>query len=98
VIEHFSYSELLRFFELANTKLRPQGILLAETVNPHALNAFKTFSVDLTHNAPIFPEVATVLCRLTGFDAAYVFFPNGTGDFEEDRRREGEYAVVATRG
>jgi glycosyltransferase involved in cell wall biosynthesis/2-polyprenyl-3-methyl-5-hydroxy-6-metoxy-1,4-benzoquinol methylase len=97
VIEHFSYSELLRFFELATSKLRPQGILLAETVNPHALNAFKTFSVDLTHQSPIFPEVAVVLCRLTGFDTAYVLFPNGSGDLEQDRRQQGEYAVVATR-
>jgi glycosyltransferase involved in cell wall biosynthesis/SAM-dependent methyltransferase len=97
MIEHLPYSSLLRFFELALAKLRPGGILLVETVNPHALPAFKTFSVDLSHVAPIFPEVAVVLCRLTGFDSAYVLFPNGAGDLEEDRKRDGEYALVASR-
>jgi len=98
VIEHLPYPSLVRLFELAHAKLRPRGILLVETVNPHALPAFKTFFVDLSHVAPIFPEVAVVLCRLTGFDAAYVLFPNGTGEYEEDRTRQGEYAVVASRG
>ena len=41
--------------------------------------------------------VAVALCRLHGYDSARVFFPNGEGDLERDRREEGEYAVVATR-
>jgi len=65
VIEHLSYDELLRFLTLAHRKLRPGGILIAETVNPHSLSAFKTFWVDPTHVSPIFPEVAAALAVCT---------------------------------
>jgi hypothetical protein len=71
------------------------GILIAETVNPHSLEALKSFWVDLTHRHPIFPEVATALCWLRGFESAVIVFPHGSGDLEADRRTQGEYAVVA---
>jgi glycosyltransferase involved in cell wall biosynthesis/SAM-dependent methyltransferase len=97
VIEHLAYADLLRFFELAAAKLSPGGVLVAETVNPHSLSAFKAFWVDPTRRAPIFPEVAVALARLHGFESARVLFPNGTGDLDADRRTEGDYAVIATR-
>ncbi len=71
-------------------------MLIAETVNPHALEAFKTFYTDLTHERPIFPEVALALSQLAGFEEGYVMFPLGTGELEADRQARGEYAVVAT--
>ena len=76
--------------------LRPGGVLIAETVNPHPIASFKAFWVDLTHTSPIFPEVAVVLCGLAGFGAARVMFPVGTGDLDRDLWAEGQYAVVAT--
>jgi O-antigen chain-terminating methyltransferase len=97
MIEHLAYDDLLRFVELAHRKLTTGGVLIAETVNPHSIQAFKTFWVDLTHKAPIFPEVAVALCRLHGFASGIVIFPNGVGDLERDRIDQGEYAVVATR-
>ena len=96
VIEHLSYDELLDFLRLARHALQPGGLLITETVNPHALPAFKTFWTDLTHHNPIFPEVLTILCHLTGYHSAAVFFPNGSDQFEQDRRTQGEYAVIAT--
>ncbi len=96
VIEHLPYDDLLDFLRLAKRALQPGGLLIAETVNPHALPAFKTFWTDLTHHNPIFPEVAVTLCRLTGYHTATVLFPNGTNDLEQDRRVQGEYAVIAT--
>jgi SAM-dependent methyltransferase len=98
VIEHMPYSELTRFLELSLAKLRGGGLMVAETVNPHAPHAFKTHWVDPTHQHPVFPEVALVLCRLAGFDSAYVFHPLGTGHVDDDRHRESEYAVVAKKG
>jgi glycosyltransferase involved in cell wall biosynthesis/2-polyprenyl-3-methyl-5-hydroxy-6-metoxy-1,4-benzoquinol methylase len=95
VVEHMPYEALLRFFDLVRTKLAPGGIFVFETVNPHSIPALKTFWVDLTHEKPIFPEVALALCRIFGFESAEVFFPNGVGDLERDRREEGEYAIVA---
>ena len=97
VVEHVSYDDLISFLQLSHAKLENGGVLIFETVNPHSLEAFKTFWTDLTHQRPIFPEVALAWCWLVGFEEAYVVFPNGTGELEQDRRTQGEYAVVATR-
>jgi SAM-dependent methyltransferase len=95
-IEHLTFDELKTFLKLCRDRLRPGGVFIAETVNPHALEAFKTFYTDLTHQRPIFPEVALTLCELAGFERAHVMFPLGSGDLETDRQSQGEYAVVAT--
>jgi glycosyltransferase involved in cell wall biosynthesis/2-polyprenyl-3-methyl-5-hydroxy-6-metoxy-1,4-benzoquinol methylase len=97
VVEHLPYEGLLRFLELAREKLAPNGLLVVETVNPHSLQAFKTFWTDLTHRAPIFPEVAAALARIQGFESVRVIFPRGTGDEDLDRREETEYALIAAR-
>jgi glycosyltransferase involved in cell wall biosynthesis/SAM-dependent methyltransferase len=95
VIEHLPYLALLRLLRLAQRKLGADGILLAETVNPHSAAALKTFWVDPTHQHPIFPEVALSLAQAAGFASAFVFHPNGTGDVERDRFIQGEYALAA---
>lgn len=97
VIEHMPEDELRRFFALARRKLAPGGRLIAETVNPHAPGALRAFWVDLTHEHPIFPEVALTLARIVGFPSAFVFHPTGQGDPERDRVVEPAYAVVATK-
>jgi len=98
VIEHFPFDALKEFLALCRSRLRRGGLLVAETVNPHALEAFKTFYTDLTHQRPIFPEVALALCQLSGFEQAHILFPLGSGDLDSDRQSQGEYAVVATAG
>jgi SAM-dependent methyltransferase len=95
VIEHLEYEQLRRLFALARRKLRAGGLLIAETVNPHRMASFKTFWVDLTHEHPIFPEVALALCGIAGFEQAYVFAP-GFDSFESARFEAPSYAVVAT--
>jgi 2-polyprenyl-3-methyl-5-hydroxy-6-metoxy-1,4-benzoquinol methylase len=95
VIEHLSYEQLRRMLELSLAKLRPGGLFIAETVNPHRLSSLKTFWVDLTHNQPIFPEVALAMCAIAGFESAYVFAP-GFDDFDDARFKSPAYAVVAT--
>jgi glycosyltransferase involved in cell wall biosynthesis/2-polyprenyl-3-methyl-5-hydroxy-6-metoxy-1,4-benzoquinol methylase len=96
VIEHLPYEELLHLLEAARLALQPGGLLVAETINPHSLAAFKTFWVDPTHRAPIFPEVAQALARIHGFEGAEIVYPRGSGDHERDRREATEYALVAT--
>jgi glycosyltransferase involved in cell wall biosynthesis/2-polyprenyl-3-methyl-5-hydroxy-6-metoxy-1,4-benzoquinol methylase len=96
VIEHLRFADLKELLELCRSRLQPGGVLIAETVNPHALEAFKTFYTDLTHERPIFPEVALSLVRLAHFEEAYVMFPRGSGELDRDRQSQGEYAVVAT--
>ena len=95
VIEHLPHEVLERFLRSSLAKLKPGGVFVAETVNPHAPHALKTFWVDPTHQHPLFPEVVLAFCRIAGFASAYVFHPLGTRNVEDDRYRESEYAVVA---
>jgi len=95
LIEHLPYAELQRMLELSRRKLRPGGLFIAETVNPHRVSSLKTFWVDLTHQHPIFPEVALALSAIAGFDSAYVFAPT-FDSFERARFHAPAYAVVAT--
>jgi 2-polyprenyl-3-methyl-5-hydroxy-6-metoxy-1,4-benzoquinol methylase len=95
VVEHLELPLLQRFLELGVSRLRPGGLLIAETVNPHSAGALKAFWVDPTHMHPLFPETMLALCALNGYVAGDVFAPVGTGDWDQDRTRVGEYAVVA---
>jgi SAM-dependent methyltransferase len=97
VIEHLAYDDLQRFLSLVRKKLVPAGVFLAETVNPHSVFAFRYFWLDLTHRAPIYPEVATLLCLLHGFASAVVSFPSGSSDLDENRRTCQDYVLVATK-
>jgi len=95
VIEHLDPSQLQRLLELSLARLRPGGLFIAETVNPHSAAALKAFWVDPSHRQPLFPETMLALCQLAGFAAADVFCPLGSGDWEADRLSRGEYAIVA---
>lgn len=97
VVEHLPAAALDELLELSRAKLRDGGVLVAETVNPHALNAMKAFWVDPTHHHPLFPETLLELCRIAGFERAYVTHPNGSGDVDADRFSAPAYAVVAQR-
>jgi len=96
VIEHLEYEDLQRLFASARRALAPGGLFVAETINPHSLQGFKTFWVDPTHRAPIFPEVAQTLALIHGFRAADIVYPHGSGDADRDRLEQTEYAVVAS--
>jgi glycosyltransferase involved in cell wall biosynthesis/SAM-dependent methyltransferase len=95
VIEHLEFEQLQRLLELGLSRLKPGGLLIAETVNPHSVAALKAFWVDPTHIQPLFPETMLALCEEAGYEAGDVFAPAGSGSWERDRTRAGEYALVA---
>jgi SAM-dependent methyltransferase len=95
VVEHLPFESLERLLEQARRASRSGGLLVVETVNPHSVQAFKTFWVDPTHRAPIFPEVARTLALIQGFYEAEIVYPRGSGDAEADRIEQTEYALVA---
>jgi glycosyltransferase involved in cell wall biosynthesis/2-polyprenyl-3-methyl-5-hydroxy-6-metoxy-1,4-benzoquinol methylase len=96
VLEHLAFDELQRTITAARRALRPGGLFVAETVNPHSLAAFKTFWVDPTHRGPLFPEVLRALAVIDGFESAEIRYPRGSGDDARDRTEQNEYALVAT--
>jgi glycosyltransferase involved in cell wall biosynthesis/SAM-dependent methyltransferase len=95
LIEHLEFEQLKHLLNCSIETLRPGGLFIAESVNPHSPQALRAFWLDPTHQKPIYPETLLALCRLAGFASAIAFCPGGSGDYDEDRRTEGDYAVVA---
>jgi SAM-dependent methyltransferase/glycosyltransferase involved in cell wall biosynthesis len=94
-IEHVDPSQLLDLLVWARRALQAGGTFVAETVNPENYEALKAFYVDLTHQRPIFPQVLLHLCWEAGFEAAWIFYPEGGGFTQRCYDSVGEYAVVA---
>src|SRR5438132_951651 len=67
VVEHLPPPTLLRLLELAARKLRPEGLLVAETINPLSPLALRSYFADLTHAQPLVPETLALLARQAGF-------------------------------
>lgn len=102
VVEHLPPATLLRFLELAAQKLRPGGVLIAETINPLSPLALRSYFADLTHAQPLVPETLALLAKQAGFrevDTRFLNAPRHADDVDE-RIREIlfaplDYALVA---
>jgi O-antigen chain-terminating methyltransferase len=68
VIEHLPFEKLDLLFKRSYSKLKDDGILIVETVNPHNLSAFRCFYLDPSHQKPLFPELISYMCRASGFN------------------------------
>ena len=95
VIEHMPVDEARTLMTEALRVLRPGGLFIAETVNPHSPAALKTFWLDLTHVRPLYPESLLLAASELGFASGSIYFPLGTEDQEANLRHCGEYAVLA---
>ena len=68
VAEHLPLHALVDLLELAATRLRPGGILVAETPNPASLVVLgNSYILDPTHVWPLHPSLLTFLCERAGF-------------------------------
>ena len=67
---------LVRVLELAAAKLRPGGLLVAETINPLSPLALRHYFADLTHAQPLVPETLQLLARQSGFAEAEIRYLN----------------------
>jgi SAM-dependent methyltransferase len=76
VVEHLPPPVLVRLLELAAVKLRPGGLLVAETINPLSPLALRNYYADLTHTQPLVPETLELLARQSGFASVEVRFAN----------------------
>ena len=76
VVEHLPPPALLRLLELAARKLRPGGLLVAETINPLSPLALRNYFADLTHAQPLVPETLELLARQSGFAETEIRFLN----------------------
>src|SRR5438270_2086791 len=67
VVEHLPPAALQRLLGLAAAKLRPGGLLVAETINPLSPLALRNYFADLTHAQPLVPETLELLAQQAGF-------------------------------
>jgi O-antigen chain-terminating methyltransferase len=73
VVEHLSAQELVDLVALAARKLRPQGKIVVETVNPQSLYVFAhSFYLDPTHVAPIHPAYLHFMFKEAGFSSVEI--------------------------
>jgi O-antigen chain-terminating methyltransferase len=76
LVEHLPPAVLVRFLQLAAQKLRPGGILVAETINPLSPLALRSYFADLTHAQPLVPETLALLAKQAGFGATEIRYLN----------------------
>jgi SAM-dependent methyltransferase len=76
VVEHLPPATLVRVLELAVEKLRPGGVLVAETINPLSPLALRNYFADLTHAQPLVPETLVLLAEQSGFREVEIRFAN----------------------
>lgn len=76
LVEHLQLDDLVRLLELAATRLRPGGVLVAETPNPESLIVLgNSYVMDPTHVRPIHPSLLTFLLEGAGFrDVRLAFY------------------------
>ena len=98
VIEHLPYAELSASCELSHSRLRA-GRRAGRRDGQPARAACAEDASGSTRPTSIRCSRRSCSCSagIAGFDSAYVFHPLGTGHVEDDRYRESEYAVVATK-
>jgi SAM-dependent methyltransferase len=76
LLEHLPAVTIARLLELAAAKLRPGGLLVAETINPLSPIALRNYFADLTHVQPLVPETLELLARQAGFASVETRFLN----------------------
>jgi len=66
LVEHLRPRDLSRLLKLCRRTLRPGGVAIIETLNPHTLTAHKWFAMDPTHQRFVFPELLSILAETEG--------------------------------
>lgn len=73
VVEHLSAQDLVNIVALCADKVRPGGVVVAETVNPQSLYVYAhAMFVDPTHLRPVHPAYLTFLFQEAGFGAVEI--------------------------
>jgi SAM-dependent methyltransferase len=81
LLEHLPPAAIVSLLELALAKLRPGGLLVAETINPSSVAALRNYFADLTHAQPLVPETLEILVRGAGFRDTETIYLNESLDY-----------------
>ena len=67
VTEHFDKDYLNTFIQLSCDRIKDDGLIILETINPHNPIAFGNFYIDSTHKSPLPSELMVFLLQWYGF-------------------------------
>ena len=85
LVEHLELDDLVEFLDLAASRLRPGGVLIAETPNPAALIVLgNSYILDPTHVRPLHPSLLSFLCEGAGFRDVRLSFELETDAGEDE--------------
>jgi SAM-dependent methyltransferase len=96
VVEHVNTDQLESWLGKIHRALKPGGVFIAETPNPHAIDAFKAFWVDVTHVRPYYPESLLHMVQSAGFSRAEIWAPGEQDNVTDRLEFAGSYTLIAT--
>lgn len=97
VVEHVDTPVLENWFAQAHRVLETGGVFIAETPNPHAIDAFKAFWIDVTHVRPYYPESLLYMAQVAGFKRAEIWVDGESDSVIERLGIAGSYTIIATK-
>ena len=95
VVEHVETLTLENWFGKIQKMLKPGGVFIAETPNPHAIDAFKAFWIDTTHVRPYYPESLLHMAQAAGFVSAEIWVEGREDSIDERLGYAGSYTLIA---
>ena len=96
VVEHVNTDQLESWLGKIHRVLKSGGVFIAETPNPHAIDAFKAFWVDVTHVRPYYPESLLHMAQSAGFSRAEIWAPGEQDNVTDRLEFAGSYTLIAT--
>lgn len=95
LVEHVDTMTLENWFKKIHQLLKPGGVFIAETPNPHAIDAFKAFWIDTTHVRPYYPESLLHMAQNAGFVSAEIWVEGQEESIDERLGYAGSYTLIA---
>jgi SAM-dependent methyltransferase len=96
VVEHVDAGQLESWFGNVRRILSDGGVFVVETPNPHAIDAFKAFWIDVTHVRPYYPESLLHMAQSAGFSRAEIWAPGTQNQVKDRLEFAGSYVLIAT--
>jgi len=110
VVEHLPFQQLLKLLDVSRNKLKPGGVLVAETVNIYCPVALSHFYIDPSHMRPLPPDLLRFLCEQAGFEVDLLRFSSPApgsntrdimdvvlADFPREVSIYNDYSVIAVK-